>query len=199
MGVQSVVQSWENALTDTDGAYCELMAGSYSDNQPDFTWLEPMETKTFSQYWFPIGEIGVPDFANTTGAIYVKDAIKVQLNKTRNVKITVRGGDRVLFSGNATIKAREEYSLPADVRMKLGYSIDVTANDGTVLMSYTVKKHDTFNIPHTTQDMPMSRRLKVRICCILKVCMWTNTVILPLKERAIIKKLLNVIRILLLH
>ena len=38
-------QSWENALTDTDGAYCELMAGSYSDNQPDFTWLEPMETK----------------------------------------------------------------------------------------------------------------------------------------------------------
>jgi hypothetical protein len=52
-------QSWENALTDTDGAYCELMAGSYSDNQPDFTWLEPMETKTFSQYWFPIGEIGV--------------------------------------------------------------------------------------------------------------------------------------------
>lgn len=153
-------QSWENALTDTDGAYCELMAGSYSDNQPDFTWLEPMETKTFSQYWFPIGEIGVPDFANTTGAIYVKDAIKVQLNKTRNVKITVRGGDRVLFSGNATIKAREEYSLPADVRMKLGYSIDVTANDGTVLMSYTVKKHDTFNIPHTTQDMPNVKKVE---------------------------------------
>lgn len=147
-------QSWENALTDADGAYCELMAGSYSDNQPDFTWLEPMETKTFSQYWFPIGEIGVPDFANTAGAIYAKDAIKVQLNKTRSVKITVKGDGRSLFSGNATIKAREEYTLPADIKMQLGSSIEVTANDGTVLMAYTVKKHDTFNIPHTTKDMP---------------------------------------------
>ena len=33
--------SWENALTDTDGAYAELMAGSFSDNQPDFAWIEP--------------------------------------------------------------------------------------------------------------------------------------------------------------
>ena len=102
-------QSWENALTDTDGAYCELMAGSYSDNQPDFTWLEPMETKTFSQYWFPIGEIGVPDFANTAGAIYAKDAVRVQLNKTRNVKITVKGDNQILFSKNVTVKPREEY------------------------------------------------------------------------------------------
>lgn len=34
-------ESWENALTDSDGAYAELMAGSYSDNQPDFAWIEP--------------------------------------------------------------------------------------------------------------------------------------------------------------
>lgn len=153
-------QSWENALTDTDGAYCELMAGSYSDNQPDFTWLEPMETKTFSQYWFPIGEIGVPDFANTTGAIYVKDAIKVHLNMTRNVKITVKGDNQTLYTGSATIKAREEYTLPADVKMQLGYAIEVTANDGTVLMSYTVKKHDAFNVPHTTQDMPNIKKVE---------------------------------------
>jgi hypothetical protein len=81
-------ESWERALTDSDGAYCELMAGSYSDNQPDFTWLEPMETKTFSQYWFPIGEVGVPDFANTMGAIYCKDEIRIQLNKPKDVRIT---------------------------------------------------------------------------------------------------------------
>lgn len=153
-------QSWENALTDTDGAYCELMAGSYSDNQPDFTWLEPMETKTFSQYWFPIGEIGVPDFANTAGAIYAKDAVRVQLNKTRNVKITVKGDNQTLFSKNVTVKAREEYTLPEGIRMQLGSSVEVTANDGTVLMAYTVKKHDTFNIPHTTKDMPNIKKVE---------------------------------------
>lgn len=153
-------QSWENALTDTDGAYCELMAGSYSDNQPDFTWLEPMETKTFSQYWFPIGEIGVPDFANTAGAIYAKDAVRVQLNKTRNVKITVKGDNQTLFSKNVTVKAREEYALPEDIRMQLGSSVEIVANDGTVLMAYTVKKHDTFDIPHTTKDMPNIKKVE---------------------------------------
>lgn len=147
-------QSWENALTDTDGAYCELMAGSYSDNQPDFTWLEPMETKTFSQYWFPIGEIGVPDFANTTGAIYVKDAIKVQLNKADKVKITIRHNDKTLFSETVSLEARKEYTLPVDFSMQLGYSIDVVSADGISLMSYELKEYDRFNVPHPTQDMP---------------------------------------------
>jgi len=147
-------QSWENALTDTDGAYCELMAGSYSDNQPDFAWLEPMETKTFSQYWFPIGEIGIPDFANTAGAIYVKDAVKIQLNKARNIQITIKNKDKVLFSGKANLKARQEYTIPTDIRMEMGYSIDVAGTDGFSLMSYEVKEYDRFNVPHTTKDMP---------------------------------------------
>ena len=38
-------------LTDDDGPYIELMAGVYTDNQPDFSWLRPYETKTFSQFW----------------------------------------------------------------------------------------------------------------------------------------------------
>ena len=49
-GYCQLAKSWENALTDTDGQYAELMAGSYSDNQPNFSWLEPYETKEFSQY-----------------------------------------------------------------------------------------------------------------------------------------------------
>ncbi|MDR1938729.1 MAG: DUF5107 domain-containing protein [Tannerellaceae bacterium] len=146
--------SWENALTDTDGAYCELMAGSYSDNQPDFAWLEPMETKIFSQYWFPIGEIGVPDFANTNGAIYVKDAIKLQLNKADNVQVTIKDNDKTLYSQSINMKARQEYTVSSDTSMKLGYTIEVKANDGRILMSYQIKEYDRFNVPHTTNDMP---------------------------------------------
>lgn len=147
-------QSWETALTDTDGAYCELMAGSYSDNQPDFSWLEPLETKAFSQFWFPIGELGTPDFANTAGAIYCKDAIRVQLNKESNVKITIKDNGKILFSEKASIKARKEYTPPTNIVMKPGYSIDISAHDGTSLMTYTVKEYDKFNVPHTIEDRP---------------------------------------------
>ncbi|MDD5728257.1 MAG: DUF5107 domain-containing protein [Victivallales bacterium] len=58
-------QSWEKALTDSDGAYAELMAGVYSDNQPDFSWLEAGEVKEFSQFWYPIKELGEPLNANS--------------------------------------------------------------------------------------------------------------------------------------
>lgn len=58
-------ETWENALTDSDGAYAELMAGVYTDNQPDFSWLEVGEVKEFSQFWYPIKELGEPLNANT--------------------------------------------------------------------------------------------------------------------------------------
>ncbi|ROP77441.1 uncharacterized protein DUF5107 [Frigoribacterium sp. PhB107] len=50
--------AWDDNLTDSDGPYVELMAGVYTDNQPDFSFLAPGETKTFSQFWYPITEIG---------------------------------------------------------------------------------------------------------------------------------------------
>src|SRR5690606_5277578 len=53
-----VGQAWDRHLTDSDGPYVELMAGVFTDNQPDFTWLRSGETRTFNQYWYPIQDIG---------------------------------------------------------------------------------------------------------------------------------------------
>jgi tetratricopeptide (TPR) repeat protein len=64
--------AWDRHLTESDGPYIELMAGAYTDNQPDFSFLAPGETKTFSQFWYPIRDIGVPDCANTDAAVRVE-------------------------------------------------------------------------------------------------------------------------------
>ncbi|HVV00537.1 MAG TPA: DUF5107 domain-containing protein, partial [Verrucomicrobiae bacterium] len=56
--------AWDRNLTDADGPYIELMAGVYTDNQPDFSFLQPGETKTWSQYWYPIQKIGPASHAN---------------------------------------------------------------------------------------------------------------------------------------
>ena len=66
-------RSWEKALTDTDGAYAELMAGSYSLNQPDFAWLMPYEGREFSQLWYPVGAIGAPLCACAEAAAAIHD------------------------------------------------------------------------------------------------------------------------------
>lgn len=52
-------RAWDRCLTDDDGPYIELMAGVYTENQPDFTWLMPYEEKEFTQYFLPYRELGV--------------------------------------------------------------------------------------------------------------------------------------------
>ncbi len=49
---------WDKILSDTDGPYLELMVGAWSDNQPDYSWLQPYEVKSVTQYWYPFHSIG---------------------------------------------------------------------------------------------------------------------------------------------
>jgi tetratricopeptide (TPR) repeat protein len=91
--------AWDRSLTDSDGPYVELMSGAYTDNQPDFSFLAPGETKTFSQYWYPIAEIGVPDLANLQAALRVErmgPSIAVHVQATaelRGCSVSVRVGE----------------------------------------------------------------------------------------------------------
>ncbi|WP_082519032.1 DUF5107 domain-containing protein [Leifsonia sp. Leaf336] len=57
--------AWDANLSDDRSAYVELMAGVYTDNQPDFSYLAPGETKSFSQFWFPYHGIGPLTQAST--------------------------------------------------------------------------------------------------------------------------------------
>jgi hypothetical protein len=62
-------QAWDRNLTDEDGPYIELMTGVYTDNQPDFTWLQPYEEKSFKQYFMPYKDIGVVKNASIEAAV----------------------------------------------------------------------------------------------------------------------------------
>jgi tetratricopeptide (TPR) repeat protein len=66
--------AWDRSLTEADGPYIELMAGVYTDNQPDFSFLTPGETRVFSQFWYPIRKIGPPQAANLDAALSLKVA-----------------------------------------------------------------------------------------------------------------------------
>ncbi|PTY03851.1 DUF5107 domain-containing protein [Opitutaceae bacterium EW11] len=76
-GNQEFGYAWDRNLTDAgaDGVhapYIELMAGVYTDNQPDFSFLQPGETKTWSQYWYPIQQIGPAQKANVDAAVSLR-------------------------------------------------------------------------------------------------------------------------------
>ena len=99
--------AWDRNLTDGDGPYIELMAGAYTDNQPDFSYLTPGETKTFSQFWYPIQQIGTVQQASLDAALHFSatasaDGVDVELGLavTRrlhdvSVEVTTEAGDVV--------------------------------------------------------------------------------------------------------
>ncbi len=62
-------RAWDRELSDDGVPYFELMGGVYTDNQPDFSYLHPYETKIFSQFWWPIQGIGPVQNANRHAAI----------------------------------------------------------------------------------------------------------------------------------
>lgn len=64
--------AWDRNLTDGDGPYIELMLGVYTDNQPDFSFLQPGETKAWSVFWYPIQKIGPAQQANTRAAVSLR-------------------------------------------------------------------------------------------------------------------------------
>src|ERR1039458_7150361 len=69
--------AWDRNLTDADTRgefppYIEIMAGVFTDNQPDFSFLQPGETKVWSQYWYPIQKIGPAQQANLDAAISLR-------------------------------------------------------------------------------------------------------------------------------
>lgn len=94
--------AWDRNLTDEDGPYVELMAGAYTDNQPDFSWLQPYETKTFSQYWYPIQKVGPVKNANREAAVNLEIAgdsarIGVCVTSSKRVRVVLTSRSRVLF------------------------------------------------------------------------------------------------------
>ena len=71
-GVSEHSDMWRMNLTDDDGPYIEIMTGAFTDNQPDFSWIGPYETKEFEQLWYPIAGIGLVKNATADAALNVE-------------------------------------------------------------------------------------------------------------------------------
>ncbi|MGM9626140.1 MAG: DUF5107 domain-containing protein, partial [Eubacteriales bacterium] len=163
-GYGSNADNWEKKLTDADGPYAELMAGSYTDDQPDFTWLAPYETKTFSQFWYPTQGIGYTSCANLDAAVALdREKNEIRFNTTavrRNVRMTVLGGDgRILLSEQADMTPSKvtvfPLAYPADE--KLTVRLETEAG---ILLAYTEETPDFVHIPKDNKGIPLPDQLK---------------------------------------
>ena len=108
--------AWDRNLTDADGPYIELMTGVYTDNQPDFTWLQPYEEKTFTQYFMPYRELGVVKNASEDllinvekeGGMFVVKAFATSARPGVTVRLSVAGQE--LFAETTGLSPEKVYT-----------------------------------------------------------------------------------------
>ena len=152
---------WNRILTEKDGPYLELMTGAYSDNQPDYSWIQPYETKVFSWHWYPIRGIGDMKAANLAGALnleMVSDrTAHVAVNTTQSyedARLVLLGGDRVLFEREVTVTPARPFNSRVQVPKgvdKTDLSLTLRARDGTALLSYSPEKSERMERPETVK------------------------------------------------
>ena len=149
-------------LTDDHRRYIELMAGFYTDNQPDYSWLEPYETKFGKMVWFPMRELNGLKFANRNGAMNYElkgSDFEVRLNTTsphKAAKFVLKGKDKEIKSEVISISPAEprkiNIKLPAGV-VETDLDIALYDANGELLMVYIPQDH-----VYPKQDKPEALR-----------------------------------------
>lgn len=146
-------QAWDRNLTDADGPYIELMTGVFTDNQPDFTWLQPYEEKTFVQYFMPYRELGVVKNASSDLLMNIEPEgnstrLKIFATSVQNdLQITVmKGGEPILkITRNVTPENILEELLPVETLTDIRVSI--CNSKGKLLLSWAPESDEIKEIP----------------------------------------------------
>lgn len=157
-GIGDFGDMWCSNLTDANGPYIELMTGVYTDNQPDFTWIAPYESREFEQIWFPIRDIGEIKNATNDAAVNLefKDGkLILGLNVTGifpNARVSVKRGNTEIYAETADFTPDKAYikelSIPSDTAHANGaplpsdpspttWTVSLTDEAGRTLIAYT--------------------------------------------------------------
>lgn len=161
-------RAWDRCLTDDDGPYIELMAGVYTENQPDFSWLMPYEEKEFTQYFLPYRELG--SVKNATKDLLMniemdndgKAILKVFATSAQKVTVVLKDKEgNIYLKEDAAISPEQVWEKSVDVNGNgledLRLSI---VNDGRVVMTWEPEPDEIRPIPDPAEAALLPHEIK---------------------------------------
>ena len=166
--------AWDRNLTDADARgefapYIELMAGVFTDNQPDFSFLASGETKTWSQHWYPIRDIGPAQKANVAAAVSLHASggrVRLGVAVTAphaSSTVRLRWKNRVLRETTVDLTPGvahlDELPLPRGTR-ETDLVLTVEAAGGWELMRYAPRPRPDQPVPPAATEPPAPRDIR---------------------------------------
>ncbi|WPX40489.1 DUF5107 domain-containing protein [Akkermansia sp. N21116] len=153
-------KAWDRNLTDEDGPYIELMTGVYTDNQPDFSWLQPYEEKSWKQYFIPYSAVGYVKNATTEAIVN----LEVRDGQARVIVYTTgRYSDLqlILEDAEGNVLATEIFdsspeqtcdrTLPVGSIEEKDICLKLMAADGREILSYQPEPAEIHPVPDPAQ------------------------------------------------
>ncbi|HXQ81087.1 MAG TPA: DUF5107 domain-containing protein [Opitutaceae bacterium] len=159
--------AWDRNLTDPDprgeyGPYVELMAGAYTDNQPDFSFLQPGETKAWSQFWYPIRGIGPAHTANADAAASLgvsRGIARIGVAVTRrhpDAAVRLKRGEEALGEWIQALAPDKPlvFEVPVNVRARREEFTLLVLSGGGTLIDYTPAANPPARLPPPASEPP---------------------------------------------
>lgn len=144
--------AWDRNLTDEDGPYVELMTGCFTDNQPDFTYIRPQETKSFTQYFLPYHEVGKVINADKNICFGIEnDKLIVYSSAKVNTHITVKEGNKSLYNDTIKLNPTESVEL---IAIKDADSVDIVIEYDGKTVRFNKDMVNKFDIPSPATPCP---------------------------------------------
>jgi tetratricopeptide (TPR) repeat protein len=160
-GCSDFGQAWDRQLTDEDGPYIELMCGAFTDNQPDFSWIQPGEEKSFTQIFMPYKQVGAVKNASSEAVLNLEVAggqahLGVYVTRPRQVTVRLAYRDVILYEKSLALDPQlaltESVLLPAGA-VPQDLALSVLDGEGE-LLSYTPLPDEKPDIPAPAQPAP---------------------------------------------
>lgn len=158
--------AWDRNLTDSDGPYIELMTGVYTDNQPDFSWLQPYEEKTFTQYFMPYRELGVVKNASADLLMNIEpegEAAVLKLFATsafKGLRVVVSKAGSVCFDGRCDISPERIWEEKVAVSDLTDVSVAIYDASGKPMLAWTAEPDEVKPIPDAAKAAPDPKEIQ---------------------------------------
>jgi tetratricopeptide (TPR) repeat protein len=144
-GNNDIGRMWDDLLTDEDGPYVELMMGTYSDNQPDYTWNAPGQSRFSTMYFYPMKDMDYIKMASKDFAINMDEnngKVLFQINATsaKNVTVRIDSKDKKIYSEKISISPEKAYRKEIDMPKgltKYDLKMSIVSDDNKELISYS--------------------------------------------------------------
>jgi len=148
-------QAWDRNLTDEDGPYIELMTGMFTDNQPDFSWIQPNEEKTFEQYFMPYAKLGMVKNATKEAMLNLEisgNTVHLMAYATavfNNASIRLYKEGQLIFEEQTTLSPAQVFQKELTGIEAVSAALKMVVQDaaGTVLVQYQPEKQTLLTIP----------------------------------------------------